>query len=66
MAKGTDYTVESKEEIRLLDKGGAVVTSYRVWATSKGGTRFHLDIPEGELSKADGPLTAKAKLLDSV
>lgn len=66
MAKGTDYTVEKKDEVRQLDKGGEVTTSYRIWATSKGGTRFHVDVPEAELAKADAALTAKAKLLDAV
>ncbi len=66
MAKGSDYTVEKKDEVRTLDKGGNVVTSYRIWATSKGGTYFHVDVLEADLSKADTVLTAKAKLLDSV
>ncbi len=66
MAAKTDYTVEKKEEIRLLGKGGEVVTSYRIWATSKGGTYFHLDVPEAELAKSDERLTAKAKALDAI
>ncbi len=66
MVPKTDYTVEKKEEIRLLSKGGEVVTSYRVWATSKGGTYFHKDILETEFSQADALLTAKAKTLDGI
>ena len=66
MVAKTDYTVEKKEEIRQLGKGGEVTTSYRIWATSKAGTYFHLDIPEAELAQADARLTAKARLLDSV
>ncbi len=66
MAKNTDYTVDKKDEVRMLDKGGAVITSYRIWATSKGGTYFHTDILETELSQADARLTAKAKLLDAI
>lgn len=66
MAKGSDYTVDTKDEVRMLDKGGEVKTSYRIWATSKGGTYFHLDVPELELKDADARLTAKAKALDAV
>ncbi len=66
MAPKTDYTVSSKEEIRRLGRGGAVETHYRIWATSKGGTYFSIEVPEGELSKADVVLTAKAKLLDGI
>ena len=39
MTKGTDYTVEKKEEIRRLSKVGEPITMYRIWATSKGGNR---------------------------
>jgi len=66
MARGSDYTVERKDEVRRLGKGGDVETWFRVWATSKGGTYFHTDIPEAELGKADERLTAKAKQLDSI
>lgn len=66
MGKGVDYTVESKEEIRKLDKAGEVVISYRIWATSKGGTYFHVDVPEADLDKADELLTARAKQLDDI
>lgn len=60
------YTVESKEEIRKLGKGGEVEVHYRIWATSKGGTYFHVDVPEAELDKAHEVLEAKAKKLDSI
>lgn len=66
MVKGADYTVESKEEVRRLSKAGEVETWYRVWATSKGGTYFHVDIPEGQLDKADEVLAKKAKELDAI
>lgn len=66
MAKGTDYKVESKEEVRKLDKAGEVETWFRIYATSKGGTYFHVDVPEDELDKADEVLTARAKQLDSI
>lgn len=66
MGKGTDYTIEAKEEIRKLSKAGEVETWYRIWATSKGGTYFHVDVPEAELDKADEVLTARAKQLDAI
>ena len=66
MSNGSTYKVESKEEIRKLDKGGEVETWYRIYATSKGGTYFHVDVPEAELDNANGLLEAKAKKLDSI
>lgn len=60
------YKVESKEEIRRLDKAGEPVVFYRMWATSKGGTYFHIDVPEDELDKAPELLKAKAEKLDSI
>ena len=66
MPKGADYTVDSKEEIRKLSKGGEVETWFRIWATSKGGTYFHVDVPEVQLAQADKILTAKAKELDAI
>lgn len=66
MGKNVDYTVESKEEIRKLDKAGEVVISYRIWATSKGGTYYHVDVAEADLDKADEILTARAKQLDAI
>lgn len=66
MGKGTDYTVDSKEELRKLDKAGEVEVWYRIYATSKGGTYFHVDVKEDELEKADSVLTARAKELDAI
>jgi len=66
MGKGTDYTVDSKEELRKLSKAGEVETWYRIYATSKGGTYFHVDVKEDELEKADQVLTARAKQLDAI
>lgn len=66
MGKGTDYIVEKKEEVPLLGKSGNVISNYRIWATSKGGTYFHVDVPEEELAKADDLLTKKAKQLDAI
>jgi len=66
MSNGQAYKVESKEEIRKLSKAGEVETWYRIYATSKGGTYFHVDIPEDQLDKANEVLTARAKELDSI
>lgn len=66
MDKGKDYKVESKEELRKLSKAGEVETWYRIWATSKSGSYFHVDIPEDQLAKADELLTARAKQLDAI
>lgn len=62
------YTTKSKEELRKLNEAGDVETYYRVWATSKGGTYFHVDVSEKELNsgKAVEMLTKKAQALDAV
>lgn len=62
-----NYTVEAKEEIRILNrKTGEPFVAYRIWATSKRGTYFHVDVPEDELDKAHNLLEKKAKQLDAV
>lgn len=66
MSDGKLYTVDSKEEIRKLGKGGEVEIHYRIWATTKKGTYFHVDIPESELGKADDYLRPRAEKLDSI
>jgi hypothetical protein len=66
MVKDKDYTVEKKEEIRKLSKTGEVLTYYRIWATSKGGSYFHVEIPEDQLAQADVVLTKRAKELDAI
>ncbi len=66
MTKGTDYTVEKKQEVPRLVQGGEVETWWRIYATSKGGTYFHIDVSDKLLSKADELLTAKAKALDAI
>jgi hypothetical protein len=66
MGDPTLYTVDNKEELRKLGKGGEVEVHYRIWATTKKGTYFHVDVPEDELDKADEVLTARAKQLDSI
>lgn len=67
MPEQPNYTVEAKEEIRILDrKTGEPYVAYRIWATTKKGTYFHLDVPEGELGKAPTLLEKKAKELDAI
>ncbi len=67
MPEQVNYAVESKEEIRRLDrKTGEPYVAYRIWATTKKGTYFHIDIPEGELDKAPTLLDKKAKQLDAI
>ena len=66
MAGAKAYTVDKKEEIRQLSKGGDVVTLYRMFATTAGGTYFHIDVPEADLGKADKLLTDRAVALDAI
>lgn len=66
MASKELYTTEKKEEVQKLSRGGEVDTYYRIWATSQGGTYFHVDVPEEELPKADEKLTARARELDAI
>ena len=63
---GELYKVEEKREIRRLAKGGDVEVAYTIYATSKGGTYFSVEVPEKELSRSADLLAAKAKLLDSI
>lgn len=66
MSGSTLYTVESKEEIRRLGKGGEVEVYYRIWATTQKETYFHVDVPEADLDKADTYLAPRAKALDAI
>lgn len=66
MPPGDLYTVEKKEEAQRLGKDGEVITYYRIWATSAGGTYFHVDVPEEELDKSPSLLAARAKKLDAI
>lgn len=66
MAPIKDYQIEKKEERQKLTPTGDVVTVYRIWATSKGGTYFHVEVPEKDLDKADQLLSARAKQLDAI
>lgn len=66
MVTGTGYETREKEEFRRLAENGEVVTSYRIWAVSTGGTRFHVVVAEGDLDKADAALAKRAKELDAI
>lgn len=61
-----NYTTEKKEEIRTLDRTGQLLTIIRVWATTRKGTYYHVDVPESEIAAADKMLTAKATQLDAI
>lgn len=63
-----DYKVDYKEEIRQLTKAGEVETWYRVWATTKKGTYFHIDVPEKDMGteKESAAVSKKAKALDAI
>lgn len=64
----TDYEVTRKEEIRKFTKEMEVKTYYRIYAISKGGTLFHVEVPESDLGtpKVDTALAKRAKELDSI
>lgn len=66
MSNGQLYTVESKDEIRRLGKGDVPYVAYRIYATTKKGTYFSVEVPEDDLDKAPEILEAKAKKLDSI
>jgi hypothetical protein len=61
-----NYIVEKKEEIRRITRAGEPFTVYRIWATSDGGTYFHIEIPEADLEQSHKLLSLKAKTLDSI
>lgn len=61
-----NYRVDTKEEIRRLDKAGNLETVYRIWATTKKGTYFHIDVAEDQIAKADAALAARATELDAI
>ena len=60
------YTTKSKDEIRKLSKDGELQTWYRIFATSAGGTFYHVDVLEDDLAKAGEALTARAAALDAI
>lgn len=66
MPQDMSYTVLSKEERTVLDENMKPVTLFRIWARSKGGTRFHIEVSEGDLASAPKLLEARAKQLDSL
>lgn len=66
MTKDADYRIIKKEEIRKFSPTHEILTYYRIWADSKGGTYFHVEVPETELANADKYLTKRAKELDAI
>ncbi len=66
MPNDPSYTIGRKEEFRKMDLSNEVLTWYRIYATSKGGTYFHIEVKETDLDKAPGMLSAKAKQLDAI
>lgn len=66
MSNSGFYKVERKEEFRVITKEGDVLVKYRIFATSKGGTFYHVEVGENELDKADQVLAARAKALDAI
>lgn len=61
------YTVNDKIELTQINKQtGEVYTAWRIWATSRGGTYYHIDVPAAELEQAPALLQAKAKELDAI
>lgn len=65
---GTEYEVTRKEPIRKFNAEMEVMTYFRIFATSKGGTRFWLEFPESDIGtpKVDAALTKRALELDSI
>jgi len=66
MVEPTNYKVETKEEVRVLNKRGEVETHYRIYATTKKGTYFHIEVSEDQLDKAPDFLATRARALDSI
>lgn len=62
----TNYTVQRKEEIRKLNQAGEIETWYRIYAISKGGTYYHVEVPERNLDVAPKALTERANKLDAI
>ena len=60
------YTTKKKEEIRKPGKDGDIEVYFRIWATSRGGTYFHVDVPEDQLDQAEQFLAARAAKLDAI
>ncbi len=62
-----EYKVDKKQELTRMERG-EIVTFFRVWATSKGGVYYHVDLSEADLEaeKAREALTARAKQLDAI
>ena len=66
MSHEAEYTVDEKREVREFGKNGEVVTAYQIYATSAGGTYFHVTVLESELDQADQVIAARARQLDAI
>lgn len=66
MSNSGGYTVDRKRENRRLNQAGDVEVTYSIYATTTGGTYFHVEVPEGELDQASERLAARARELDSI
>jgi len=61
-----NYTVKRKQEITQFDEAMQPQVVYRIYATSKGGTYFHIEVPERDLPRAGELLSKRAAELDSI
>jgi hypothetical protein len=66
MANEAYYTTVRKESFRRMDDVGDVKSYWRIYAKSKGGTLFNIEIPDVEILQAPAALLAKAKQIDSI
>lgn len=66
MGRSDNYKTEKKEPFRRVTKEGEVELWYRIYATSKGGTYFPIEVREDQLDEAPKLLEEMAKKLDSI
>ena len=60
------YTTDKKEEKFHYTDENELETYFTITATSAGGTKFHINVPEADLDKADELLKARAVQLDGI
>lgn len=63
---GANYTTDRKEEFLDYTDKDKLVTVYRIYATSTGGAKFHVDVAESKLGEADKLLSERARILDEI
>ncbi len=66
MSPDNSYTIGRKEEFRKMALSGEVGTWWRIYATTKAGTYFHIEVKDEDLATVPQLLAAKAKQLDSI